>query len=162
MVGHISVTTHLYSPVNSGVFEERNENCLKTFYCHCSWVYWGMSMSNICPVSIFVLESISLAHTPPVSSPQAASLSMSIIIVGVGSAEFDGKCMPAWVHVCSNSGDGGNISYSTAKPNLFILNSTNMHEQSRCNYSDPSIFKGPQETLSIPEQSLIFCFQTCF
>lgn len=35
------------------------------------------------------------------SPPQAASLPMSIIIVGVGPAEFDGKCvcMLAFVHV---------------------------------------------------------------
>lgn len=31
-------------------------------------------------------------HAPAVVSPQAASLPMSIIIVGVGPAEFDGKC----------------------------------------------------------------------
>lgn len=35
---------------------------------------------------------MNLAYTPPVFSPQAASLPMSIIIVGVGPAEFDGKC----------------------------------------------------------------------
>ena len=34
-----------------------------------------------------------VAYKPPVFSPQAASLPMSIIIVGVGPAEFDGKCV---------------------------------------------------------------------
>lgn len=42
----------------------------------------------------------SLAHTPPVFSPQAASLPMSIIIVGVGPAEFDGKCVHVHESVC--------------------------------------------------------------
>lgn len=36
--------------------------------------------------------SVCQSHAPAVVSPQAASLPMSIIIVGVGPAEFDGKC----------------------------------------------------------------------
>lgn len=34
---------------------------------------------------------MNVCQTPAVMSPQAASLPMSIIIVGVGPAEFDGK-----------------------------------------------------------------------
>lgn len=49
------------------------------------WVYKHTSLTSTHVV-------LSLTFSPPVISLQAASLPMSIIIVGVGPAEFDGKC----------------------------------------------------------------------
>lgn len=44
------------------------------------------------PVHMWTLgERMNVCQTPAVISPQAASLPMSVIIVGVGPAEFDGK-----------------------------------------------------------------------
>lgn len=49
---------------------------------------------------LFERGNSSLALTPPVVSPQAASLPMSIIIVGVGPAEFDGKSVCVRTYMC--------------------------------------------------------------
>ncbi len=48
-------------------------------------------LGKLCTVFISEWGNSSLSHIPTVFSPQAASLPMSIIIVGVGPAEFDGK-----------------------------------------------------------------------
>ena len=61
---------------------------------------YAVCSNKLCTVCIFELGNSSLAHTPPVFSPQAASLPMSIIIVGVGPAEFDGKCVCVGGCVC--------------------------------------------------------------
>lgn len=56
------------------------------------------SISSVGEAPPFTINTFSPAfcvfqpHTPPLVSPQAASLPMSIIIVGVGPAEFDGMC----------------------------------------------------------------------
>lgn len=59
------------------------------------WKLIGSTHTDQCAVHITcsVYCNSSLTHTPAVFSPQAASLPMSIIIVGVGPAEFDGKCV---------------------------------------------------------------------
>lgn len=78
--------------------KQRHENELKTIsYTVQECIYkYTLRSSKLCTVCVFQWRWSILADTPPVFSPQAASLPMSIIIVGVGPAEFDGKC----VRVC--------------------------------------------------------------